>query len=1515
MLYEFTNNGLDFTHSHIDTMCNQFYARDTINSYIDIKLHEVNISQTSEPYTVCINHICDSSVPESHLNDLDNRSEQYHENIQDIAVNIDHIDSIHDEYNYMNCHRRGILEYKILKRDRPINDLKFETTDLSFTNDEEFLHLSKPLGISDSLIPQNANIIATIQPTILMLSIIITIIINSISYYSSFNSMEYLSRKQSCDGIEHSKWVGLWINIRSEPVIYLDGKPFVVRDMNSPTEALLHEPESCAIIETREKRLVEEILKEISDTSNDTNCYGIMLHDIDPSNHSSIVSYWKKIDSISVQTSQEFFESRLGGIMHYHRIPVCLNNDASSKMFLDFITRTFIPLVDSGTQITTVIQGEGLHRDASVLFSMSAIGLVYTLGHLYPTHTNEPLYPDDKKDCTLKEFLKILYQQNEYLIPMKKDDLLQWINENHLDLDFCNSISGHFDILEYLYARLVVENESKLPLDSVLSSICYGTRMQQENFPINIVINRILYHFTKHSQYLERAKRSLYLYMLLIVYGSFLLGECNQPRNLFDSSKTIFNSHKQPFSSWLTYRTDISMLWRLVQHSFSITEILEPIGNLPEFSFSTNAKDSPLIPPRQHVSLFLAIRHDSVHSNHFSFKKSLSNIVNNESDALQSCIVENFRFDSLIPIFAMDQPQKCSLLPILEHILKKERKVLWINLREEPCLYVNDEIFITSSILDRLEFLQSDSDIHTEQVGSSFGGLRGDLGTLVEDRTAKYLRSELSNNNSILVTDYYQDGIPKRSWIYPSYTIYNGNHTAIINTTIQTTLDLFNTLPESTSKSAHYSRVPISKSTPPSLQDFDLILQAIVSSLDNANQSSIQPPALLFTSSVGLFRSSIGMIIGIMIWLWIRNIDSNSCITSDYKICSLFSYGPPSTEIFDYKVIKSLLRVLPHGETAKSMVDALIDRVASNLDPYFNQTDKFDQATHNILSAIDIFRRESELRPPGMAKDNLIRKGITNLNVYFLLISFQVYLYLWRIEPSKKLSLNMPSFSSWFESRGELSYMMKQYFNQSKLDPNVIVPEAYGDAYGNYGSNENDFDCHIYDANQILQNRKGQVLSSHTLLKADHFPGLNILESELKGVPNYRTVMLAYEDIPDVDILVAGSFPRSQDELYERLYTDYSSITTEKKNIMTIYGVGIPTVSGMKKLLGILHSNASSACKLNWVSLREEPVLYINGKPYVLRTINHPIRNIITTGISRRDLEEAESRLCNDVLNEIVETNRKRQPPLLLLHDECPNTGRIIPIWEPCTDPKNNIQTPIALFEALNKSDIYSRIYYHRIPLTDEHPPTPENFDDLLRLLLPLTPGIDHVVFNCQMGQGRTTTGMIVTVLVHIIHHKAKLVRGSCSYAANIPIVIPAVKVLVDLLEYGTLSLVLADLCIDHCDQIQNLRTHVNKFLIKMSKFNDMDSTCNTKTSHSDNEDDSHKRLCKEYLEYYEDACCYISRYCYLIAFTDYLLHIARYPNPCHFVTFSEWLEQRPPIRDILKYPVALHGLPNPVHL
>lgn len=133
---------------------------------------------------------------------------------------------------------------------------------------------------------------------------------------------------------------------------------------------------------------------------------------------------------------------------------------------------------------------------------------------------------------------------------------------------------------------------------------------------------------------------------------------------------------------------------------------------------------------------------------------------------------------------------------------------------------------------------------------------------------------------------------------------------------------------------------------------------------------------------------------------------------------------------------------------------------------------------------------------------------------------------------------------------------------------------------------------------------------------------------------------------------------------------------------------------------------------------------------------------IRTTGITAKVVERMEEALKRDVLEEIRAGDGR-----LLLHDEVetkPGTYEIIPIWEAVD--ASDVMTPKELYQTVT-SEAYN-VDYQRVAVTDEQAPLPATLQAIvMRVATGLERGSDFV-FNCQMGRGRTTTGMIVASLI-----------------------------------------------------------------------------------------------------------------------------------------------------------------------
>ncbi|CAA0842770.1 Unknown protein [Striga hermonthica] len=147
--------------------------------------------------------------------------------------------------------------------------------------------------------------------------------------------------------------------------------------------------------------------------------------------------------------------------------------------------------------------------------------------------------------------------------------------------------------------------------------------------------------------------------------------------------------------------------------------------------------------------------------------------------------------------------------------------------------------------------------------------------------------------------------------------------------------------------------------------------------------------------------------------------------------------------------------------------------------------------------------------------------------------------------------------------------------------------------------------------------------------------------------------------------------------------------------------------------------------------MREEPVVYINGKPFVLREVERPYKNMLEyTGIDCERVERMEARLKDDILREA----ERYEGAIMVIHEN--DGGQISDAWEHVK--LDVVQTPrevLTCFEA----DGFP-IKYARVPITDGKSPKGSDFDTLAMNIVSASKDTAFV-FNCQMGIGRTTTG------------------------------------------------------------------------------------------------------------------------------------------------------------------------------
>ncbi|KAL3652986.1 hypothetical protein CASFOL_002667 [Castilleja foliolosa] len=384
---------------------------------------------------------------------------------------------------------------------------------------------------------------------------------------------------------------------------------------------------------------------------------------------------------------------------------------------------------------------------------------------------------------------------------------------------------------------------------------------------------------------------------------------------------------------------------------------------------------------------------------------------------------------------------------------------------------------------------------------------------------------------------------------------------------------------------------------------------------------------------------------------------------------------------------------------------------------------------------------------------------------------------------------------------------------------------------------------------QVIKQRDGSVLGKKTILKSDHFPGCHnkLLLPHVDGAPNYRK---------------ASSLP--------------------------VHGVAIPTIDGIQNVLKHIGADINKErTRVLWINLREEPVIYINCRPFVLRDVEQPFSNLEYTGINRVRVEQMEDRLKEDVLIEAARYGNK-----ILVTDELPD-GQMVDQWEPVTH--DSVKTPLEVYEELTHQYL---VDYERVPITDEKSPKEQDFDILVHKISQASVRTE-IIFNCQMGRGRTTTGMVIATLIYIHRIGAsgiprtdsmgKISGCSSSITSDLPDSEEAIRrgeysvirSLIRVLEGGVEGKRQVDKVIDKCASMQNLREAIGRYRSSIL-----------------GQADEMKREAS--LSFFVE---YLERYYFLICFAVYL-HTERealFPISPGQCSFTEWMRARPELYSILR--------------
>ncbi|WVR08265.1 hypothetical protein IAU60_005312 [Kwoniella sp. DSM 27419] len=632
-----------------------------------------------------------------------------------------------------------------------------------------------------------------------------------------------------------------------------------------------------------------------------------------------------------------------------------------------------------------------------------------------------------------------------------------------------------------------------------------------------------------------------------------------------------------------------------------------------------------------------------------------------------------------------------------------------------------------------------------------------------------------------------------------------------------------------------FIRIPVTSETTPDFHDITEIL-------DLCMRTDLSSTAIILNDQLGRGRSSITAIIVLLIQQWLKsgqNMSSSRTLTPHTPSrgrSNLLKRQTNAAHRTSWQIINSCLRVIRNGLDVKQAVDEAIDATATQF---------------NIRDAIEDARQKAEKAEDPETKQRLTDRGLYHLRRYFHLICFQAYL-----DDRAPDEENPYSFESFIKHRPVFKTLEKELEEGGlqSLAPIERMEPADGMALPD-------------EVTQVVANRSGAILSGQTILKSDFFSGLQkqSLPERVDGAANYRRLPLVLEGQGQAQD--GDESPRPMDEHY-------------------VYGTGMPSAQGLRNALEKMGAGPNGTRTVTWTSLREEPVLYIKSRPHVLRLIDKPVTNIETTGVTAAVVERMETTLKQDVLKEIQQSDGR-----LLLHDEVetkPGVYEIIPIWE--TLGESEVMTPKELYQSVIQEGY--KVDYVRVAITDEQAPLPVTLQVLVdRIAAGLDKGTDFV-FNCQMGRGRTTTGMTVAALIATIESEDEGIDPAVSdddmdeSEEGMPEATQflngeykTILQLVTVMSHGKEAKRITDHAINVMEGVQNLRKAVYDFKLQV---------------------DAAEPGSAKHKAQFTRAINYLYRYGALIVLANFLLETKEQGIPLNNADFPGWFEQHREIKSVL---------------
>jgi len=202
-----------------------------------------------------------------------------------------------------------------------------------------------------------------------------------------------------------------------------------------------------------------------------------------------------------------------------------------------------------------------------------------------------------------------------------------------------------------------------------------------------------------------------------------------------------------------------------------------------------------------------------------------------------------------------------------------------------------------------------------------------------------------------------------------------------------------------------------------------------------------------------------------------------------------------------------------------------------------------------------------------------------------------------------------------------------------------------------------------------------------------------------------------------------------------------------------VFGTGQPTKLGFINVLEYLLSDKTTAKNVMWTNMRQEPVVYMNGQSFTPRLKENMNENMEFPGATGEYIEWLQDSFAKTI-KEVVEKD-KNDP--FVKREERGKVKYYRDTYAEHPEDRENIEYCVQMEgddALLTLTELYGQMKalgfnlgYFRLPIVDEKAPQDIDFDAALTAMRQTDPD-SACIFNCQMGKGRTTTGMILACLL-----------------------------------------------------------------------------------------------------------------------------------------------------------------------